>query len=150
MPATSTVEKHERRAVIDSALDQGVPLRRLAEQFGVSRSSLGRYATRRAEAKAAAVEAAPLSATISVLQMPCSAALTLITRCSWERPGDATPNFAILSAIGQIVGSPRGLIGAAGPQGSGRPCGGCAGASSTSTWKSNRGWTSAILRAVWN
>ncbi len=117
MPAISSVEKHERRAVIDGALDQGVPLRQLASQFGVSRSALGRYATKRAEAKAAAVEAAPVSATINILEMPISAVLTLITRCSWQRPSDATPHFALLSRIGKIVGSERGLIGAAGPAG---------------------------------
>jgi len=120
MPVTSTIERHEQRAAIDHALEQNVPLRTIAEQFGVSRSSVGRYASRRSEAMAAEIKAAPADQMINVLQMPCSAILTMFSRCAWERQADAPPHFALLTRIARIIGSDRGLIGGAGQVGIGQ------------------------------
>ena len=43
MPQACTVCQHSQRSVIDEALQQGVPVRTIATEHRLSRSSLGRH-----------------------------------------------------------------------------------------------------------
>jgi len=106
----SVIEAHENLDQINRALASGVPLRDIEVRYGISRSTLSRYAQKQASVRAAEAGETPPRPTLDVLATPKCGLMTLWNRTTWDTNEDRHAFIDLLFRTAGCLHSDNGVI----------------------------------------